>query len=232
MALTSSFGQSHQSRKRARSSLEIDPSAPIPAKSKKVSTISRVRLLHGPASSNLSPQADSPRAFEHGRTRNFAPGFCLLYRLGYLVLLQGRGEGSTQARKKELVASESPRSGGSSKNGSAKSAKSANGRRADSRGSGRRRGGGAGRPGASKRDGVSACAHQGAALLEGGLRGGVGAPMGTTAASLMSGGGMHARLDAAAMHAPQRRKPCNCKNSRCLKLYCECFAAGVYCEGA
>ncbi len=25
------------------------------------------------------------------------------------------------------------------------------------------------------------------------------------------------------------RKPCNCKNSRCLKLYCECFAAGSYC---
>ncbi|XP_050232785.1 uncharacterized protein LOC126681303 isoform X2 [Mercurialis annua] len=25
-------------------------------------------------------------------------------------------------------------------------------------------------------------------------------------------------------------KLCNCKKSRCLKLYCECFAAGVYCE--
>ena len=25
------------------------------------------------------------------------------------------------------------------------------------------------------------------------------------------------------------RKSCNCRNSRCLKLYCECFAAGVYC---
>eukprot|EP00126_Sphaerothecum_destruens_P008222 Sdes_comp20130_c0_seq4m13216 len=25
------------------------------------------------------------------------------------------------------------------------------------------------------------------------------------------------------------RKPCNCKNSRCLKLYCECFASGEYC---
>ena len=23
---------------------------------------------------------------------------------------------------------------------------------------------------------------------------------------------------------------CNCKNSRCLKLYCECFAAGSYCN--
>ena len=27
-----------------------------------------------------------------------------------------------------------------------------------------------------------------------------------------------------------KRKPCNCKQSRCLKLYCECFASGVYCE--
>mmetsp|Transcript_11746 Transcript_11746/g.14874 ORF Transcript_11746/g.14874 Transcript_11746/m.14874 type:complete len:197 (-) Transcript_11746:796-1386(-) len=26
-----------------------------------------------------------------------------------------------------------------------------------------------------------------------------------------------------------RRKPCNCRNSRCLKLYCECFASGIYC---
>jgi len=25
---------------------------------------------------------------------------------------------------------------------------------------------------------------------------------------------------------------CNCKNSRCLKLYCECFAAGSYCNAA
>ena len=25
------------------------------------------------------------------------------------------------------------------------------------------------------------------------------------------------------------RKTCNCKNSRCLKLYCECFASGQYC---
>lgn len=25
-------------------------------------------------------------------------------------------------------------------------------------------------------------------------------------------------------------KPCNCKRSRCLKLYCECFAAGIYCK--
>lgn len=24
---------------------------------------------------------------------------------------------------------------------------------------------------------------------------------------------------------------CNCKNSKCLKLYCECFRAGHYCSG-
>ncbi|URD71919.1 Tesmin TSO1-like CXC domain containing protein [Musa troglodytarum] len=28
-----------------------------------------------------------------------------------------------------------------------------------------------------------------------------------------------------------RTKNCNCKHSRCLKLYCECFASGVYCDG-
>jgi hypothetical protein len=28
-----------------------------------------------------------------------------------------------------------------------------------------------------------------------------------------------------------RRAPCNCKKSRCLKLYCDCFAAGSYCNG-
>jgi hypothetical protein len=26
------------------------------------------------------------------------------------------------------------------------------------------------------------------------------------------------------------KKHCNCKNSRCLKLYCECFASGRYCH--
>ncbi|CAI0408493.1 unnamed protein product [Linum tenue] len=29
---------------------------------------------------------------------------------------------------------------------------------------------------------------------------------------------------------PNKPKQCNCKNSRCLKLYCECFAAGLYCK--
>ncbi|XP_028802213.1 protein tesmin/TSO1-like CXC 5 [Neltuma alba] len=30
---------------------------------------------------------------------------------------------------------------------------------------------------------------------------------------------------------PKKQKHCNCKNSRCLKLYCECFAAGIHCDG-
>ncbi|KAL8063351.1 hypothetical protein ABFX02_01G022100 [Erythranthe guttata] len=30
---------------------------------------------------------------------------------------------------------------------------------------------------------------------------------------------------------PKKQKQCNCKNSRCLKLYCECFASGSYCDG-
>ncbi|CAM0910486.1 unnamed protein product [Alopecurus aequalis] len=30
---------------------------------------------------------------------------------------------------------------------------------------------------------------------------------------------------------PRRKKQCNCRNSHCLKLYCECFAAGLYCDG-
>jgi hypothetical protein len=29
---------------------------------------------------------------------------------------------------------------------------------------------------------------------------------------------------------PSKRKACNCKNSKCLKLYCECFASGSYCS--
>jgi len=28
-----------------------------------------------------------------------------------------------------------------------------------------------------------------------------------------------------------KKKSCNCRNSRCLKLYCECFASGLYCDG-
>ncbi|GAA0141306.1 hypothetical protein LIER_02480 [Lithospermum erythrorhizon] len=30
---------------------------------------------------------------------------------------------------------------------------------------------------------------------------------------------------------PKKQKQCNCKHSRCLKLYCECFASGMYCDG-
>ncbi|KAI4377391.1 hypothetical protein MLD38_015025 [Melastoma candidum] len=30
---------------------------------------------------------------------------------------------------------------------------------------------------------------------------------------------------------PKKPKQCNCKNSRCLKLYCECFASGTNCDG-
>ncbi|XP_074578180.1 protein tesmin/TSO1-like CXC 5 [Curcuma longa] len=30
---------------------------------------------------------------------------------------------------------------------------------------------------------------------------------------------------------PTRKRNCNCKHSKCLKLYCECFASGVYCDG-
>lgn len=29
---------------------------------------------------------------------------------------------------------------------------------------------------------------------------------------------------------PRKQKQCNCKNSKCLKLYCECFASGNYCD--
>ncbi|KAL5143024.1 Protein tesmin/TSO1-like CXC 5 [Glycine soja] len=30
---------------------------------------------------------------------------------------------------------------------------------------------------------------------------------------------------------PKKQKQCNCKHSKCLKLYCECFASGIYCDG-
>ncbi|KAJ6957853.1 protein tesmin/TSO1-like CXC 5 [Populus alba x Populus x berolinensis] len=30
---------------------------------------------------------------------------------------------------------------------------------------------------------------------------------------------------------PKKQRQCNCKHSRCLKLYCECFASGTYCDG-
>ena len=43
--------------------------------------------------------------------------------------------------------------------------------------------------------------------------------------SSKKGGGKKAKEVAATT-----RKHCNCKNSRCLKLYCECFASGRYCS--
>lgn len=33
------------------------------------------------------------------------------------------------------------------------------------------------------------------------------------------------------MSPPEKRTPCNCKKSKCLKMYCECFANQLYCEG-
>mmetsp|Transcript_16190 Transcript_16190/g.23061 ORF Transcript_16190/g.23061 Transcript_16190/m.23061 type:complete len:1217 (+) Transcript_16190:303-3953(+) len=33
------------------------------------------------------------------------------------------------------------------------------------------------------------------------------------------------------LQSEQRRNPCHCKKSKCLKLYCECFAAELYCDG-
>jgi hypothetical protein len=48
------------------------------------------------------------------------------------------------------------------------------------------------------------------------------APSGATSAS---------RATRSLATARKRATACNCKNSRCLKLYCECFAQGVYCLG-
>lgn len=52
-------------------------------------------------------------------------------------------------------------------------------------------------------------------------------PMNSAAASPVVMGG--ARFDNKDC-TPRKSKQCNCKNSRCLKLYCECFASGVYCN--
>ena len=38
-------------------------------------------------------------------------------------------------------------------------------------------------------------------------------------------------LEVSADVIPFSSVPCNCKKSRCLKLYCECFAADSYCHG-
>jgi len=52
-----------------------------------------------------------------------------------------------------------------------------------------------------------------------------------------SAGGVSAALHGAVSPArreeggDQRKRQCNCRNSRCLKLYCECFAARQFCDG-
>jgi len=38
-------------------------------------------------------------------------------------------------------------------------------------------------------------------------------------------------VQAAGGPAPAGPKRCNCKNSKCLKLYCDCFKTGTYCNG-
>eukprot|EP00879_Flechtneria_rotunda_P016388 GHRR01017145.1.p1 GENE.GHRR01017145.1~~GHRR01017145.1.p1 ORF type:complete len:469 (+),score=186.30 GHRR01017145.1:2551-3957(+) len=81
----------------------------------------------------------------------------------------------------------------------------------------------------------------GLAFVPGGPR-----PIGAALAAAAAGGaaayraaGPHVSMSAL-LKAPARkagagsqqkgRKHCNCKNSRCLKLYCECFASGRYCD--
>ena len=59
----------------------------------------------------------------------------------------------------------------------------------------------------------------------GGRRGGAATP--TAEVDDDDGGD---RPTAAKASATKRFKPCNCRNSRCLKLYCDCFAAGRFCE--
>ncbi|XP_056849448.1 protein tesmin/TSO1-like CXC 7 isoform X1 [Raphanus sativus] len=45
-------------------------------------------------------------------------------------------------------------------------------------------------------------------------------------------GGMHREAESKDVTTtPSKQKHCNCKASRCLKLYCECFASGSYCNG-
>ena len=41
---------------------------------------------------------------------------------------------------------------------------------------------------------------------------------------------MTGRFPSSAKGKHQRRQPCNCRKSRCIKLYCECFAAGNFCR--
>ncbi|CAA7025940.1 unnamed protein product [Microthlaspi erraticum] len=39
------------------------------------------------------------------------------------------------------------------------------------------------------------------------------------------------QLESSKDDTPNKQKHCNCKASKCLKLYCECFASGSYCNG-
>uniref|UniRef100_A0A7S2SIY3 CRC domain-containing protein n=1 Tax=Rhizochromulina marina TaxID=1034831 RepID=A0A7S2SIY3_9STRA len=39
-----------------------------------------------------------------------------------------------------------------------------------------------------------------------------------------------ARTIGASSDQVSRRRQCNCRRSNCLKLYCECFASGIYCQ--
>ena len=40
------------------------------------------------------------------------------------------------------------------------------------------------------------------------------------------------RIIGAASDQTPKRRQCNCKRSNCLKLYCECFASGIYCASS
>jgi len=47
----------------------------------------------------------------------------------------------------------------------------------------------------------------------------------------MSAGKKEDKENAKGTSQPKRRGPCNCKKSKCLKLYCECFSAEMTCDG-
>lgn len=54
-----------------------------------------------------------------------------------------------------------------------------------------------------------------------------------------AGHGQHSALPLSSFHCLRRTlcpscspKKCNCKKSKCLKLYCDCFANGGYCGPA
>ncbi|CAG9463995.1 unnamed protein product [Pedinophyceae sp. YPF-701] len=71
----------------------------------------------------------------------------------------------------------------------------------------------------------------------GGAARGTAAHAGTpgSAANALAGVTRAPSASPAALGTPGRvqvaRQACNCKNSRCLKLYCICFSSGVYCDG-